>query len=171
MLLRAILGLLLLLMLTACQPELRSDGTPVTGLAPERLTEMRDQAAQRGRGLDVQPFRDAGVSALLNRADAAEQRGEWDQVALWLARAGEAADGADPLVLQRQAELALLMADFDDARLLALRSFELGPKTGPLCLRNFETVALEAELRSDSGAADLARQRQSVCFPERAPRL
>lgn len=169
--LRVMLGIMVVVLMVGCQPELRSDGTPLEGLAPERLVAMRVEAAERGRGLDVQPFRDAGVSALLSRADAAEQRGDWDQVALWLARAGEVADGDDPLVLQRQAELALLMAEFDQARQLAMRSFEYGPKAGPLCLRNFETVALQAELRRDPGEADQARERQSVCFPDRPPRL
>lgn len=171
MCLRIMFGVIVVVLLVGCQPELRSDGTAQAGLAPERLVSMRVEAAERGRGLDVQPFRDAGVNALLARADAAEQRGDWDQVALWLARAGEVADDDDPLVLQRQAELALLMADFDDARYLALRSFEHGPKAGPLCLRNFETVALQAELRHDPGEAEQARQRQSVCFPDRPPRL
>jgi hypothetical protein len=156
--------LLLALLLAGCvspQPRVQWDD----------LQAMRQQADQRGRTLDVQPFVDAGLAALLQRLDRAEAEGELEQAALWLDRAASVAGEDDPLILQRRAELALLTADFDRAQQLARSAFEAGPKAGPLCLRSIETVHISQGrlLGGESGAAPASAYQ--VCLPDRPARL
>jgi len=76
----------------------------------------------------------------------------------------------DPTLLQEAAELSLYLADWEQAIALASRSFENGPRLGPLCRRNWTTLQLVREQIGDgegSASAQAQRQRCTVSAPVR----
>jgi hypothetical protein len=69
----------------------------------------------------------------------------------------------DPDLLQWQAEMALVGHDWASAQQFATQSWERGPKLGGLCRRNWTTIRLASEARSDATAAGQAQQRVAAC--------
>jgi len=123
------------------------------------VTAMRTQARRESTALDVQPLHTPGISALLKRIDALEAVGDLYAADRELGRALEYAP-QDPLLIQRQAELRLQQGEDRQAIALAQHSFDLGPRAGPLCARNFLTIAMASKrlgLRQQRAQADRAR--------------
>ena len=109
------------------------------------------------------------VTELSEAALSAEQMGDWRRAAQLLNRALELAP-QDPGLLQQRAELHLEQSQWAEALSLASQSYELGPKVGALCQRNWRTKALAHSRLSDEAAARQAQRRLDACVvrpPER----
>ena len=131
------------------------------GAGPTLLQQVR-AAGQLGRELDVQPLRDPQVEDLRAAATAAEARGDYAGAQRALAKA-LLISPQDPELLQWQAEMALVGHDWASAQAFATQSWERGPKLGGLCRRNWTTIRLAAEARSDAAGAGQAQQRAAAC--------
>lgn len=131
-----------------------------TAPARDLVAEVRAAAADAGDVIDVAPLRDPAVEDLLQAAERATQERAWGQADAALKAALEYSPD-DPEILQRQAETRLGLRALEEAEQLAARSYELGPRLGALCRRNWATVQLARSERGDTeGAARAAAQRQ-----------
>lgn len=110
--------------------------------AEAAVATIRTSGTASGGELDVQPLRDPQVADLLAEAEALEAqrlyRAAAERLDMALALASE-----DPNVLQRRAEVALLLDEPDEAERLALLAQGSSTEVGPLCRRHWET-ALQA---------------------------
>ena len=131
------------------------------GAGPALLQQVR-AAGRLGNELDVQPLRDPQVEDLRAVATAAESRGDYAGAQRALAKALETSPN-DPELLQWQAEMALVGHDWASAQALATQSWEVGPKLGGLCRRNWTTIRFAAEARSDAAGAGQAQERAAAC--------
>ncbi|HEY8586292.1 MAG TPA: tetratricopeptide repeat protein [Rhodanobacter sp.] len=117
----------------------------------------------------VNPLRDPGVTALQDSARLDEQGGRYRDAASALDQALKLSPES-PDLLQERAEVAVRLGDFGTAERLAHQSWSLGPKLGPLCARNWQTV-VEARLRArDEAGADTARKWVDRCHKPGVPR-
>ncbi len=132
--------------------------------------QVRAPAAEQARGLQVYPLRNPAVTELSEAALAAEQQGDLDQAALLLERALRI-QPRDPELLQHMAEIRLERGEWEQAESFAARSFDVGPRVGEICQRNWRTMALARErLQRYDGAAN-ARERLQSCQIEPPTRL
>jgi tetratricopeptide (TPR) repeat protein len=75
-----------------------------------------------------------------------------------------------PDLLQDRAEIAIRLKDFAGAEKLAHESWTLGPRLGPLCARNWQTI-VEARLQAnDKVGAATARKWVQQCRKAGVPR-
>jgi len=132
--------------------------------------QVRAPAAEQSRGLQVYPLRNPAVSELSEAALAAEQADDLDRATLLLERALRI-EPRDPALLQHMAELRLARGEWEQAESFAGRSFDVGPRVGELCQRNWRTMALARERLSRFDAAAEARERLQACQVEPPTRL
>lgn len=112
--------------------------------------------------ISVNPLRDPAVTALEDAAQHDEQAGRYADAASKLDQAMKLNPDA-PDLLQERAEAAIGMRDFGRAEQLARQSWSLGPKLGPLCARNWQTIV---EIRLQAGnlvGATAARKDVQAC--------
>ena len=133
------------------------------------VSERVRQPAGETAGLQVYPLRNPAVSELTRAARAAEDRGDLDEARRILERALRI-ESRDPELLQYMAEVQLASGHPDQAESYAARSFELGPRVGELCVRNWRTLSLAREEQGDTSGADRALERAGDCSVERPPR-
>lgn len=149
------LSLLAAALLAACATE------PVPPAPPPRpvltptqiVTAIHAAGAREKSVIAVKPLADPGIDAWKATAEADVQAGKFEAAALQLDQAlGRNPDSPD--LLQDRAEVAIYQRDYPLAEKLAQRSWSLGPKLGPLCARNWETIAqLRKNAGDDAGAA------------------
>jgi tetratricopeptide (TPR) repeat protein len=119
--------------------------------------------------INVNPLLDPGVAALQNAAHHDEQAGRYADAASTLDQALELSSQS-PDLLQERAEVAMRLKDFATAEKLAHQSWALGPKLGPLCARNWQTV-VEIRLQTrDLAGATAARKWVQQCHKAGVPR-
>lgn len=122
------------------------------------IPEVDAEAAQ----VQVYPLQNPAVRVLRERSteqrEAGDLRGALDSNAAALELAPE-----NPLLMQDRAELHLLDGDYREALRLAQKSWQLGPRVGPLCERNWNTIALAAPRVGNDEAALEARRRVTDC--------
>ncbi|PKM07325.1 MAG: hypothetical protein CVV14_08870 [Gammaproteobacteria bacterium HGW-Gammaproteobacteria-4] len=150
-------------LLVACRGQVEL--TPVAAPVPVDTTEMVAQvraAAAADDALQVEPLRDAQTEDLRQAAQALEQQGDYRGALLRLQQARELSPD-DPTLLQEAAELSLYLADWDQAIAFASRSFENGPRLGPLCRRNWTTLQLVREQVGDSNGSASAQAQRMQC--------
>jgi Flp pilus assembly protein TadD len=156
----------LLLILSACSSQqpapVEERSTPVS-----INEQVRKPAEVDGAGVQVYPLQNPGVRDLLSQARAAEQSGDLERSATLLERALRI-QPRDPELLQQMAEIQLERQQFEQALSFASRSFDVGPKVGELCARNWRTVGIAREHLGDLNGASEAQQRASTCA-ERKP--
>lgn len=131
--------------------------------------QVRAPAAEQPRGLQVYPLRNPAVTELTEAAVAAENDGDLERATMLLERALRI-EPRDPELLQYMAEIQLEKADWEQAESYASRSFDVGPRVGELCQRNWRTMALARERLGRDDAARRARERLAQCqveVPER----
>ncbi len=119
--------------------------------------------------IDVHPLRDPGVASLQDAAQTDLRTGQYDAAAAKLDQALTLSPNS-PDLLQERAELAIHLKDYANAEKLARKSWELGPRLGALCARNWKTIA---ELRlhaGDDAAATTADKWVKQCHVEGVPR-
>ncbi len=159
----ALLGVLMLLAACATQSPAPVD---------ERIAteQVRAPAAAEARGLQVYALRNPAVADLSDAALQAEQAGDLGRAAMLLERALRI-EPRDSEVLQQMAEVRLDQGQWEQAESYARRSFDVGPRVGEICQRNWRTIALARERSEQSAAAREARERLSACQVEPPPRL
>ncbi|MDO1528112.1 tetratricopeptide repeat protein [Fulvimonas sp. R45] len=159
----AAFGLGAALLLAACgvSETPRREAPPAPSNA-QMVQAIRAAGDREQSVINVHPLADPGVTALRDAARADEQAGRYADAAHRLDQALKLTPGA-PDLLQDRAEAALYLGDYAIAERLARQSWSLGPKLGPLCVRNWQTV-LELRQRAGDGAgASAARQQLAAC--------
>lgn len=119
--------------------------------------------------IDVSPLRDPGVTVLLDAAQHDEQAGRYADAAAKLDQAIKLSPES-PDLLQDRAELAVRLKDYATAERLAHQSWSLGPKLGPLCARNWQTIVEMRLQAGDEAGADTARKWVLQCHKAGIPR-
>ncbi len=132
--------------------------------------QVRAPAAAETRGLQVFALRNPAVSELSQAAMQAESGGDLDRAAVLLERALRI-EPRDPELLQQMAELRLDQGQWEQAESHARRSFDVGPRVGELCQRNWRTVAVALERQNLPEDARAASERLRGCQVEPPPRL
>lgn len=157
-------------LLVACapRPSPRPTPGPVLPTAAEVVAEVR-AAGRIGAELAVAPLIDPHVKDLRLRAEAAEAAGQIEQARVELDKALQVTPDA-PDLLQWQAELALLRGEPAAAEALARRSIALGPKSGPLCRRNWTLLLFLRKARDEAenvASAQAMLERCTIAPPVR----
>lgn len=155
-------------------PALLVAGCATQAPAPvdERIAteQVRAPAAAETAGLQVFALRNPAVAELSEAATQAEQGGDLSRAATLLERAIRI-EPRDPALLQQMAEVRLDQGQWDQAESHARRSFDVGPRVGELCQRNWRTIAVARERQGDAAGAREARDRLQACQVEAPPRL
>lgn len=112
--------------------------------------------------IDVSPLREPAVTALQDGAQADERAGRYADAAAKLDQALKLSPDS-PDLLQDRAEVAVRQRDFATAERLAHQSWSLGPKLGPLCARNWQTVVEMRLQAGDAAGAASARKWVQTC--------
>ncbi len=151
-------------LLSACT----SDSTPAARRAPaakpdpQALVAAVRAVGEHGEELEVAPLRDPHVEDLLASAESHEAAGRVRDAQAALDQALAITPQA-PDLLQWKAELALLRKAWAEAEALANQSYELGPRLGGLCRRNWATIQHARDLRGDAPGAEVARRQVDAC--------
>ena len=119
--------------------------------------------------ISVSPLRDPGVTALLDAARRDERAGQYPAAAAKLDQAIKLSPNS-PDLLQDRAEVAVRLRDFASAEKLAHQSWSLGPRLGPLCARNWQTIVEMRLQTGDPAGAATARKWVQSCHKPGIPR-
>ena len=112
--------------------------------------------------LQIAPLRDPAIDNSMTAAHNAERAGDIHLAISYADAALKLAPDA-PDILQYRAELAVKAKDYATAETDARRSYELGPKLGGLCARNWQTVFEIEQLKGNTAAAENARVSRERC--------
>jgi tetratricopeptide (TPR) repeat protein len=134
------------------------------------VASIRAAGAREKSVIDVNPLRDAGVATLQDAAKSDEQAGRYADAAGKLDQALKLSPNS-PDLLQDRAEIAVRMKDYPLAEKLAHQSWSLGPKLGPLCARNWQTVVEMRLQQNDQAGAETARKWVQQCHKPGQPRF
>ncbi|WP_049621635.1 tetratricopeptide repeat protein [Frateuria defendens] len=160
---------LLAAVLAACVPPAPPVPTRPSRPSYDLVAAIRTAGDHEKSVIDVNPLRDPGVAGLQDAAQADERAGRYADAAARLDQAIKLSPDS-PDLLQDRAEIAVRLKDYGSAEKLAHRSWELGPKLGPLCARNWQTI-VEMRLEADDAAgAASARKWVAQCHKEGVPR-
>ena len=146
--------------------------TPVKStVVPDRdmIGAIRAAGDREKSVIDVNPLRDPGVAVLQDTAKSDEQAARYADAAGKLDQALKLRPDS-PDILQDRAEMAIHLKDFATAERLAHQSWSLGPRLGPLCARNWQTIVEMRLQAGDAGGADTARKGVQVCHKAGIPR-
>ncbi|WP_109124048.1 tetratricopeptide repeat protein [Dyella sp. C11] len=148
----------LAVMLAACtQPPAPVQATRPTVSDDQMVSSIHAAGDKEKSVIDVNPLRDPGVAALQDAAEGDLRVGKYNDAAVKLDQALKISPDS-PDLLQDRAEVAIRLKDYASAEKLAHRSWELGPRLGPLCARNWQTIAeLRRHAGDDAGAADATK--------------
>jgi predicted Zn-dependent protease len=149
---------LAVLLLAACtQPSAPSQATRPTVSDDQMLASIHAAGDKEKSVIDVNPLRDPGVAALQDAAEGDLRVGKYSDAATKLDQALKISPNS-PDLLQDRAEVAIRMKDYANAEQFAHRSWELGPRLGPLCARNWQTIAeLRQHANDEAGAANATK--------------
>ncbi len=149
--------LLVLLLLAAC-----SAHSPAPVEDREINARVRTPATQDSAGVQVYSLQNPAVRELTAQAKQAEQKGDLALASAYLERAMRI-QPRDPQLLQQMAEVKLQKRDYEQALNFAQRSFEIGPRVGEICSRNWRTIGVAREHLKDVSGAREAEQRAAEC--------
>lgn len=157
----------LVLLLAGCasvpaDPSPAASAPGVERASPAELVAQVRAAGEHGHELDVQPLRDPQVEDLRARAQAQEEAGK-PKAAFATLEQALVISPDDPELLQWQAELSLLRRAWKQAEELAAKSFEVGPRLGGLCRRNWATIGHARAMRGADEAAAVAHRQGESC--------
>ena len=133
-------------------------------VAPKRdlVAEIRQEAAKAGDVLVIEPVQNPAVTILLQKIQEADAAGAHAQ-AHALTLEAEQIEPSNPVVIQFKAEAQLHTDGFAMAEVLAQKSFDASAQTGPLCVRNWLTIAEARLARQNAEGAAQARARAKEC--------
>ena len=135
----------------------------------DQVTAIRAAGDREKSIIAVNPLRDPGIGALQDAAKHDEQAGKYADAATTLDQALKLSPDS-PDLLQERAEMAVRLKDFSAAEKLAHKSWSLGPRLGPLCARNWQTI-VEMRLQArDHAGAETARKWVGQCHKAGIPR-
>jgi tetratricopeptide (TPR) repeat protein len=126
------------------------------------VASVRAAGEQAGSAVEVKPLRDPAVDGFLRHAEEFERQDKIKEANAEIERALKLAPDA-PELLQYQAELMIAARRYDQAEQLARRSFDIGPKVGSLCARNWQTIVETRRVAGDAASVDSARQQVGAC--------
>ena len=126
-------------------------------------TRVRQPAQQDSAGVQVFPLENPAVTELLADASQAEGSGQYEQAAMLLERALRI-QPRNPEVLQNMAEVQLQVRDYEQALNFAARSYDVGPRVGEICSRNWRTISVSREHLGDHPGAVEAEERARNCM-------
>lgn len=129
------------------------------------LASIKAAGDKEKSAIDVNPLRNPGVASLQDAAQADVRAGRYPDAAAKLDQALKLSPDS-PDLLQDRAELAIRLHDYASAEKLAHRSWELGPRLGPLCARNWQTIVELRDRAGDQAAAAQARNAVGQCHVE-----
>ena len=154
-----LIAALLAVFLGACA----SSPGPSTPREPEVEARVREPARQDSEGIQVFPLQNPAVKELLADASSAEKTGDYGQAASYLERALRI-QPRDPEILQSMAEVQLQMRDYEQALNFASRSYDIGPRVGEICSRNWRTISVSREHLGDRPGSVEAEKKATVCM-------
>jgi tetratricopeptide (TPR) repeat protein len=134
---------------------------PVEGREVE--SRVRVPASQESEGVQVFPLHNPAVKELLAEAGSAETAGDYDQALVLLERALRM-QPRNPEILQQLAEVQLQKQDYEQALNFAVRSYDIGPRVGEICDRNWRTISVAREHLGDHSGSEQAELRASSCM-------
>ena len=154
------LAVVLVLLLSAC-----ASTTPAPSSQQEREVDarVREPAKEDSEGVQVFPLQNPAVKELLADAGAAESSGDYGQAATLLERALRI-QPRDPEILQSLAEVQLQLQDYEQALNFATRSYDIGPRVGEICSRNWRTIGVSREHLGDNPGSVQAEQKATACM-------
>ncbi len=126
-------------------------------------TRVRQPAQQDSAGVQVFPLENPAVTELLADASTAERGGNYEQAAMLLERALRI-QPRNPEILQNMAEVQLQVRDYEQALNFAVRSYDLGPRVGEICSRNWRTISVSREYLGDHPGSLDAEKRARNCM-------
>lgn len=151
-------------MLAACATAPAPAPTPATPkLTPTAMVAAIQAAGEHEKSvIAVQPLSDPGITAW---QQAAQEDIEANRYAAAAAKLDQALklNPKSPDLMQDRAEVAIYQHDNTLALKLAEESFAIGPKLGPLCARNQETLAQLRTAAGDTAGAAAAQQALAKC--------
>ncbi len=126
-------------------------------------SRVRVPASQESEGVQVFPLQNSAVQELLADATGAETSGDYNQAAVLLERALRI-QPRNPEILQQMAEIQLQQRDYGQALNFAVRSYDIGPRVGEICNRNWRTISVAREHLGDRKGSVEAEQRARNCM-------
>jgi tetratricopeptide (TPR) repeat protein len=126
-------------------------------------TRVREPARQDSDGVQVYPLRNPAVEELVGEADEAEAVGDLDQAAVLLERALRI-QPRNPEILQLMAEIQLQKKDYEQALTFATRSYDIGPRVGEICSRNWRTISVAREYMGNPSGSAEAEEKAVSCM-------
>lgn len=126
-------------------------------------SRVREPAKQDSEGIQVFPLQNPAVKELLADAGTAESDGDYGQATTLLERALRI-QPRDPEILQSLAEVQLQVQDYGQALSFATRSYDLGPRVGEICSRNWHTISVCRERLGDHGGSAEAAAKAKECM-------
>ena len=127
---------------------------------------VRTPARQDSAGVQVFGLQNPAVVQLTQDARHAESAGDLDQAVVLLERALRI-HPRDPQIMQQIAEVQLQKKDYEQALNFAIRSYDIGPRVGEICARNWRTIGVAREYLDDSRGAREAERRAGQCMNTR----
>ncbi|GAA0258101.1 tetratricopeptide repeat protein [Rhodanobacter caeni] len=137
--------------------------------AHDMVAAVRAAGDRESSVIAVNPLGDPGVTGLQDAARADANAGRYADAAAKLDQALKLSPDS-PALLQDRAEIAIRLGDFSGAEKLAHRSWSLGPKLGPLCARNWQTIVELRQHADDENGAATARKWLGECHKAAVPR-
>ncbi len=143
------------------------------GSAHKRLSladQIRGVGQDTNQGLQIYGLRNPIVTDLMQQALLAERSRAYQRSVELLEEALVIEPDA-PDILQQLAEVRLLQGQWAEARTLALRSIELGPRLGQLCKRNHRALSVAYQQLNEDNEAAKAEARVALCERSRPERF
>ena len=150
-----------LLALVAC-----SSQPPAPVEEQEIDAKVRTPASQDSAGVQVYSLQNPAVKQLTSQAETAENDGDLELASGYIERALRI-QPRDPQLLQHMAEIKLQEFDYQQALNFAVRSYEIGPRVGEICSRNWRTIGVAREHLQDKTGANEAEDRATQCMNTR----
>jgi len=160
---------LVVVLITGCGTSAPKPVTPTVAPDQDMVGVIRAAGAREQSIIDVNPLREPGMASLQDAAAQDEQAGRYAEAAAKLDQALKLSPES-PDLLQDRAEIAIRLKDYATAEKLAHQSWSLGPKLGPLCARNWQTIVEMRLQAGDQAAADSARKWVQQCHKAGVPR-
>jgi tetratricopeptide (TPR) repeat protein len=154
-----LLTIALVAFLSACA----TSTTTVPSTDREVDSRVREPAKEDSAGVQVFPLQNPAVKELLADAGTAESAGDFGQAATLLERALRI-QPRDPEILQSLAEVQLQMKDYEQALNFATRSYDIGPRVGEICSRNWRTISVSREHLGHHTESVKAEQKATACM-------
>lgn len=150
------------ILLSACGSAPAPKRQAVAKSSADIVASIRAAGRQDNSAVEVAPLRDPTVQHLTDKAHAEESSGQFKQAAADVDQALKVTPKS-PDLLQYRAELAVRLHDYTAATRLAAQSFQLGPRLGSLCARNWQTIVEMRRLSGDQASTASASKQRDKC--------